>query len=135
MPQFADITVKKNDGTTDIVYVGKSPAGGDSSPANWKADAHAAPYPGLKPALSLSAKWNGAKTARRVQVDYAYHGYATDSTTGIATKTGTVPFSTTCAIPQSGMSDTDITEACAQYVNLLRSALIFSCLKSGFSAN
>lgn len=134
MPQFADITVKKNDGTTDAVYVGKSPAGGDTSQAIWKYDAHPAPYVGLKPQFALSSKWNGARTARRMQVDYAYHGYATDSTTGVSSKTGTIPFSTTCAIPQQSMAQSDIDEAVAQYANLLKAALIQACLKAGYSA-
>lgn len=134
MPQFADITVFKNDGITNAVYVGKSPAGGDTSSAIWKYDGHSAPYVGLKPQLSLSSRWNGAKTARRMQVDFAYHGFATDSTTGISSKTGTIPFSTTCAIPQSVLSQSDIDEAVAQYANLLKATLIQACMKSGYSA-
>lgn len=133
MPTFADITVKKNDGTTDIVYVGKSPAGGDSSSAVWRADAHAAPYAGLKPSFTLAAKWNGAKTARRLDANYAYNGYATDSTTGVSTKTGTIPFTLSCAIPQS-MPQADIDEAVAQFANLVKSSLVQLCLKAGYSA-
>lgn len=134
MPNFADITVKKNDGTTDIIYVGKSPAGGDSSQAVWRADAHAAPYSGLKPQLALQSRWNGARTARRMQLDYAYKAYATDSTTGVSTQTGVIPFSTTCAIPQVGVAQGDIDEAVSQYANLLKATLIQACLKAGFSA-
>lgn len=133
MPAFADISVMKNDGVTPLVYVGKSPAGGDSSQAVWRADSHLAPYAGLKPQLALSSRWNGAKTARRIQVDFAYHGFSTDTTTGVSARTGSIPFSTSCAIPQN-LPQSDIDEAVAQYANLLKSALVQLCMKAGYSA-
>lgn len=133
MPNFADISVLKNDNVTAIVYVGKSPAGGDSSQAVWRADTHPAPYAGLKPQFAVASRWNGAKTARRLQLDFAYHGFATDSTTGVSTRTGTIPFSTTCAIAQN-LPQSDIDEAVAQYANLLKSALVQLCMKTGYSA-
>lgn len=49
MPQMANITVKKADGTTDVVYTALTPAGGDNSPARWSANAlalrwHSVPF-------------------------------------------------------------------------------------------
>lgn len=36
MPTMADMTVKKNDGTTDIVWNNNGPGGGDGVPAIWR---------------------------------------------------------------------------------------------------
>lgn len=33
MPTLSNITVKKNDGTTDVIYTGVAPSAGDKSPA------------------------------------------------------------------------------------------------------
>ena len=38
MPSMASITVKKYDGTTDIVFDALSASGGDNSPAVWRQD-------------------------------------------------------------------------------------------------
>lgn len=132
MAVFASITVKKNDGTTDAIYVNKTPANGDGSVALWRYDSHAAPYAGLKPELRMMSKWNGPKTARRLQVDFAYKAYATDSTTGVSSLLGTIPFTLTGAVPQS-IPQADIDEAVSQMGNLIVSTLIRAAMKEGFS--
>ncbi len=132
MPAIADITVKKNDGTTDIVYAAKVPSSGDNTAALFRSDAHAAPYAGLKPELSVASKWNGDKTVRRVNLLGKYNAYATDSTTTISTKIGSITMDLTLAIPQS-IPQTDIDEGVSQLTNLVTSTLIRSCLKAGFA--
>jgi hypothetical protein len=132
MPAIADITVKKNDGTTDIIYVAKVPSSGDNSPAIFRSDAHAAPYAGLKPELVVSSKWNGDKTVRRVSMLGKYNSYATDSTTSISMKIGQVTMDVTFAIPQS-LPQADIDEGVSQLSNLVSSTLLRSCLKAGFA--
>lgn len=72
MPSMASITVKKFDGTTDIVYDALSASGGDSSPAVWRQDTGAAaglPV-GLRNLFKLLTKWNGPKTARQMTFEY-----------------------------------------------------------------
>lgn len=132
MPAIADITVKKNDGTTDIVYAAKVPSSGDNTAALFRSDAHAAPYAGLKPELNVASKWNGDKTVRRVNLLGKYHAYATDSTTTISTKIGSITMDLTFALPQS-IPQADIDEGVSQLSNLINSALIRSCLKAGFA--
>lgn len=70
MPTMANITVKKFDGTTDIVFDALSGSGGDGSPAVWRQDTGAAaglPV-GLRKSFKLWTTWNGPKTADRKSV-------------------------------------------------------------------
>jgi hypothetical protein len=132
MPSIADITVKKNDGTTDIVFAAKVPSSGDSVSALFRSDANAAPYAGLKPEFKISSRWNGAKDARRLDFVGTYNSYATDSTTTISSKIGTVTLTGSIAIPQS-IPSADINEGVSQLTNLLVSSLIRSCFQTGFA--
>lgn len=132
MPAFASITIKKNDGTTDATYVGKTPSGGDVNPAQWRYDTHPAPYAGLKPELRMAGKWNGPKTARRMTLDYVYRAYVTDSTTGVSSILGSIPFTISAPIPV-GIPQADIDEAVSQCANLFGSTLVKNAFKEGFA--
>lgn len=132
MPTMVDITVKKNDGTTDVVYVAKVPSSGDTVEAYWRCDANAAPYAGLKPEFRMSSRWNSAKTARRCNVTGVYPSVVTDSTTSTSSALGKIIFDGSFIIPQM-VSQTDIDEAVSQLSNLLTSTLIRSSLKAGFA--
>lgn len=130
MPAIANITVKKADGTTDIVYTAKTPASGDSTPAIWRAEAvHATPIG--QPELRLSARPNGNRTARTFNIDYTYPKVFTDSNGQVLTAarfnvklTGQKP---------DQMTLTEASEAAAQFGNLLAAALIKSCVSDGFA--
>lgn len=131
MASIADITVKKNDGTTDIVYTAMQPSSGDGVPAVWRSETGGTAT-AFKPTLSLSTRWNGAKTARRITAEYRYPQTATDSTTGLTNVVNVVPGSMSIVIPSttpSSVSD----EAVSQMINLLNSALIKGAFKNGYS--
>jgi hypothetical protein len=132
MPAMANITVKKNDGTTDAIYVAKGPSGGDTGFALWRYDAHAAPLMGLKPELRLGSKFNGPRTARRLSLNYVYKAYVTDTTTGVSSSIGQIPFSITAAVPLN-VPQADIDEAVSQVGNLLVSTLVRSAFKEGYA--
>jgi hypothetical protein len=132
MASMADITVKKNDGTTDIVFAAKVPSSGDTVNALWRSDANAAPYPGLKPEFKLSSRWNADKTARRLDFVGTYHSYYTDSATTVSSKLGTIVFTGSVAIPQQ-LPSADINEGVSQLTNLLVSTLVRTALKEGFA--
>jgi hypothetical protein len=132
MPTMADISVFKNDGTTNIVYVAKSPSAGDSVPAAWRSDAAAAAYAGLKPELRMVTKWNGARTARRCDITGVYPSTVVNTTTGVTESIGKVVFEASFAIPQM-VPQADIDEAVSQLSNLLSSSLIRTSLKAGFA--
>lgn len=131
MPNLANITVKKNDGTTDIVWTGVVPSSGDKNPAIWRsltvgsAIAH-------QPILRLTSKNNGPGTARRMdgQLAYPYTITGVDGKVTVQERClieigGVIPF---------GMPSADVNEAVAQAMNLFVSTLIKDCFKQGYSA-
>jgi hypothetical protein len=58
MPTMASITVKKADGTTDIVYDALAASGGDNSPAAWRQDTGA-----VAPLPEIGRAWCGERGA------------------------------------------------------------------------
>jgi len=130
MAQIANITVKKNDGTTDATYTAVVPSAGDKTPAIWRnqsvgsAAAH-------RPELRVSSQSNGPKTARRVEATFVYPTTATGSD-GKVIVSDRLVFTGSWVLPQ-GMPDADINEAVSQGVNLLASTLMKDTLKSGYA--
>jgi len=131
MPAAASITVKKNDGTTDVVYVSLVPSGGDKSPFIARQDA-ATGYPGQKPKLSILSRDNGEKTARRVEGQFTFPSVYTDTATSTTKLLATAIGSFSCVIP-ANMPVTDANEFGAQFGNLLASALIKSVNQQGYA--
>lgn len=131
MPQAANITVKKFDGTTDQVYTNVAASAGDRSPAIWQnlsigtAKAH-------RPELRVMARDNGPLTARRVETSYSWPQTAT-GTDGKINVVDRAVSSSVHVLPKA-MAETDIREYAHQYANLLASALIKQCVVDGFSA-
>lgn len=131
MASLANITVKKNDGTTDIVWTGICPSSGDGVPALWRSDTVGS-APGHKPVLELSTRYNGARTARRVDAKFIYPQIATDSTTGLTTVVNRIVGNVSFAIPDA-CPTTDINEAVSQAFNLLVATLVKDSFKTGFA--
>jgi len=131
MPALANITVKKNDGTTDIVYTGVSPASGDQ-PAVWKAQT-VGTAPAHQPELRLAAKDADKGSKRAVRSTFVYPQIATNTTTSITSVVDKASADTNWRFPK-GMSQADINEFVSQYANLLVATLVKDCIKSGFSA-
>lgn len=131
MPTLADITVKKADGSTDIIYKGVLSSSGDSAPAMFRCDAASTQNSG-KPTLLVSSKFNGPKTGRRVLLDYEYPQTSTDSTTGLISVANRIPIHIEALIPLA-VPDTIVAEAVHQATGLLASVLIRETLKSGFA--
>jgi hypothetical protein len=132
MPQLADITVKKADGTTNIVWTGVAPASG-TDPAVWRSMT-VGTSPGHKPELRLSARDGGSRNDSRVmRGTLKYPQIATNSTTGVTSVINSCAATVDVTMPK-GMAQTDIDEFVAQTFNLLASALLQACLKAGYSA-
>lgn len=132
MTQIANITVKKNDGTTDIVWTGISPSGGDRSPSVWQSLTVGSAM-SHRPALQLSCRDNGNGTARRFQIDYQYPQTATNTTTGVTSIVNRSVFSGSMVCPKD-MDATTLAEAVSQFCHLLASAHLKDVLKSGYAA-
>lgn len=132
MPSLANITVKKNDGTTDIVYTGISPSGGEGLPAIWKsqtvgvAQAH-------QPEFRLAGREANKGSRRALRSTFQYPQVATNSTTGLTSVVERMSADTNWVFPK-GVPQADINEFVSQYCNLLASTLIKDCVKAGYSA-
>jgi hypothetical protein len=131
---MASITVKKNDGTTDIVFDEVTAAGADGTPAVWRQDTgNTAGLPvGLRSSFKLASKWNGSKTARQVSFELAFPYAVQDSTTTLYQSKDRVVCTGVITLPQ-GIPATSLNEAVAQGMNLLASALVKSAMQAGYA--
>lgn len=130
MPNIANITIKKNDGTTDIVYAAVVASAGDKSPARWRSPIGAAPA--FKPELSVVTSSNAKGTVRRVlaTVSYPITATGTDGKTSVVDK----PIARLdMPIPQ-GMAQSDIDEYVSQTLNLFGSAHFRDQAKSAYAS-
>lgn len=118
MPSISNFTVKKNDGVTDALYIAKVPSAGDSSPAVWRQDGHPAPYIGLKPEVRIESRFNGDRSARRVNMTFVLKTFVTDTTTGVASEHARAMMTASAVIPLM-MPQADIDELVSQFGNML----------------
>lgn len=134
MPSMASITVKKNDGTTDIVFDALTASGGEGIPAVWRQDTgNTAGLPvGLRASFVLASKWNGPKTARQMKFDLNFPYAVQDSTTTLYSAKDRVVYSGIITIPQA-IPSSAINEAVAQGLNLLAAALTKSSAQAGYA--
>lgn len=131
MPTAANITVKKFDGVTDIVWTSIAASGGDKSPAYFRSDT-AAGTVGQKPVMSVSARSNSAGDVRRVDFSVSFPGVYTNTSTGQTEVRSKMTMTGSFAVPQN-VAATDINEFSAQIPNLIASALIKSTIAAGFA--
>lgn len=135
MPSMANITVKKFDGTTDIVYDAIAAAAGDGSAAFWRQDTGAtAGMPvGHRPSLAVLSRWNGPRTARRVQGTFKAPYSVLNTSTNRYEVTDLFVLDFSAVIPQA-IPATNINESAYQGGNLIGSLLLKSILAAGWSA-
>lgn len=133
MPNMANITIKKYDGVTDVIYVALSPSAGDKTPCLWRVEAIGT-VPGNRPTLSITSKFSVDKQARIVEGKLIYPETYTDATTGLVQTRLRESFSFTHIIRMDA-SDVTTNEMSAQAANLVKSPLIQEILRSGFAAN
>lgn len=121
MSTIANITVKKNDGTTDVVYSAIEGRSG-TNPARWRAPAlgaTAATQPELR--VNSVTPLDG-KGRSRVIATYSYPYSVVNSTTGVTSVIDREFF----RLEHSGSADVpqaSIDEAVSQFFNLLNSTL------------
>jgi hypothetical protein len=133
MPSMASITVKKADGTTDIVFDAVTASGGESSPAVWRQDTGAvAGLPvGLRSTFKLSSKWNGPKTARQMIFEIVLPYAVQDTTTTLYSAKDRIVLTGTATMPQ-GIPAANLNEV-NQALNLLAATLTKSAVQSGYA--
>lgn len=130
MPQLQNVTVKKNDGTTDVVYTGLIASAGEKSPAIWRnktlgsAQAH-------QPEVQMTSRDNGPRTARRLELNLTYPSLVTGSD-GKVTVADRVVFNLSGVVPK-GMPTADVNEAVSQLLNFCSQTLVKDSFKDGFA--
>jgi hypothetical protein len=129
---MANITVKADDGTTDVVYSALVASGGDRSPAVWRSNSSTG-TPGQRPELRISSRNNGDQTARRVDGQFTFPSVYTDTNTSTTKVLNRANCSFSAVIP-SDFPDVSAAEFGAQLGNLLASTLVEEILTSGYSA-
>lgn len=134
MPQMANITVKKADEVTNIVYDALAPAGGDGSSAIWRQDTGAlAGLPvGHRAIATMSTVNNGPKTARRAiltfKMPYALQNSTTTKFDSTDSFIGRGEFTLPNAIPAAVLN-----EGVYQFANLIASMLIKQAIANGYA--
>lgn len=130
MPTLAAITVKKADGTTNVVYTAIAGSAGDQNPAVFRNDSVGTTV-AERPTVLVKSASNGPRTARRVSVDFAWPTTTQDAA-GNKVVTGRMSGSTTVLIPQNQTAAV-ISEQCAQFCNLMAAALIRASFEEGYA--
>lgn len=130
MPTMANITIKKADGTTDVIYTAATPSAGDKSPAVWK-NATVGPVLAARPTFTFVMMDNGNRKARRARSSFMWPKTRVD-TAGNTTVIGGASAESSHLVPQD-MTAAEINEFVAQYAGLLKSALIQDSLSSGYA--
>lgn len=128
MAAIANITVKKKDGVTDIVWTGIQGQGGDSAPARWASNTVGTAI-AHRPTLQLVSRDNGPKTARHFDFVFRYPNLVTDSSS-ITKVDGQAVASGSFVLPK-GMLDAQRGEAAYQLGHLLAATLIKQSFDEG----
>lgn len=131
MAAITNVTVKKADGTTDIVYTAIQPASGDGQFAVWRQEDLTVPQ-AFRPKLSMKVSDNGPKTARKPHLEYVYPFTYTDSTTGLKKMAHLVLSSADFLVPTE-VPDATVAEAVHQFTNLCVNTAVRDSIKAGIS--
>lgn len=129
MANIANITVKKNDGTTDIVYTALVPSAGDSVPAQWRSDT-VSTIPAHRPTFKMLTQNNSKRNARVERLSFAYPVFISEN--GIEKKIGVIPMELNATIG-TNFDQSVVNEAVSQFGNLVISALIRGSMKDGYA--
>lgn len=131
MPNMADITVKKADNTTNVVYVAATPSAGDKSAAVWTLNASSGTLSHC-PRFELQTQDNGTGTIRQVRSKYSFPIVYTDTTTSQEVLLKSLGFDGIFYMPKE-LTTTAWNEAWAQLGNLLCSTLVRSAIQAGYA--
>lgn len=133
MAIFANLTVKKFDGTTDVVYTAVSPAAGEGSPAIFKNQTIGASF-SQQPEYRFSGKGRLKKGVpfRVTNSSYKWPRAITNPTTGEISVSDGVNVFVTVEVNQN-MTPTEINEAVYQACNLTAAAAVKAAHRDGYS--
>jgi len=125
------VTVKKADGTTDIVYTTITSASSDGS--QWLLRAEAAGGPtGFRSTFSVSSKSNGLGTIRVVKFYGKMPHTYTDTNSGLVKTDGFADFSATFNVPAS-LPSSHLAELAAQFTELMATSYSKDAISTGYA--
>lgn len=130
MAAIANVTVKKTDGTTDVVFTALQGATADE-PAEWQNTASSLVY-NNRDSLKFRSRNNGTKTARWMEIDAAFIVRRTENS--LEVNKGSIPAKFAIPLP-NWATDAEINEAVDQFINLLASSHIRTHIKGRFAPN
>lgn len=133
MATFANLIVKKYDGTTDVVYTAKSPAAGDGSNAifrNETVGSTIAQQPEFR--FRAAAQTKKGVPYRVANGSYKWPKSVTNSVTGEVSVVNGVTVTFSVEVNQT-MSATEINEAVYQALNLAGAAAVKAACRDGYS--
>lgn len=131
MPQMADVTVKKANGTSDSVYVAVTPSAGDKTPAVWRCVADST-IPAHRTEFRMVSGFNDKRTARRVSTSGSAP-YVSNDASGRPQIVGRVNFSGSDIYVDQNVPDAFVADKTAEYVNFCASPLAKACYASGYA--
>lgn len=129
MPSMANITVKKNDGSTDVTYSALAGSSGQDVAALWRNESFVAPA-AFRPSLRVVARGAQDSGTRTVEALAVFPITQDNSGTKVQVGVHTVRTISKIVITDA---QANVDEAVSQGVNLAASALIRSAMKEGFA--
>ena len=129
MAAIANITIKKADGITDVVYTALTGAPGDGTPAKWRNEDVTLPI-GQRANLTAVTKPNGKRDARQVQLRYRRPIVRTVNSVPVLI--GTIPFEINATLGEQ-FTQAEIDEAVAQALNFVAVAAVRDVFKTGYA--
>lgn len=133
MPQMANLTVKKSDGTTDIVYTSMTPSAGDKTPAIWRANT-VGDSVALRPEFRAVGMPSPDGARRTLKTNLVFPVVVTDNASGLKKVAGYITQVVETKIFLAA-DDATVAEAVAQGANLVNTALMRECARVGFAPN
>lgn len=129
MPAMANITIKKADGTTDVVYTQVNASGGDQRWALWRNNS-VGTAPAHRPYLRTASRDTQDGRQREVNTEFKYTQVSTNTTTGVTSVVETAFGKAQFRIPK-GMEAAPAKEFAFQFGNLMASAMMKAVLEEG----
>lgn len=128
MASITDLTVKKADTTTDILWTGMNGSAGDKLPAIWRSNTVGASV-AFRPEFQMWAYTASSGTQRGVKTSLVYPILEVDGSI-----TRVIGYCTQVSETKLLLkaTDADAGEAVAQGINLLDHATLIAAIKSGF---
>lgn len=129
MANIANLIVKKSDNVTNVTFNAVAGAASDGMAATW-VNSLSSTIRANRSSLSMKAKLNGTKTARRVDVQAVFPIIRVINS--VETLIGRIPVDFSLPVPEWA-TDAEIAEAVDQSINLLTDTTVRAQIKSGTS--